>query len=233
MNKLIKRVDGFSLIELLVAALVFTVVAGGVFSVLLGSQLRYQSDSGLTSAFQQANLVMDQITRDIHSAGYPPVGSFNSATAMAHPEYFAVAFPWSPSYPFTQCMVNATCTSPAGNDLLLEAEVDGSAVQWIRYTLDGVTLKRGLAQKQPNTDPLTQSSLQVANMLPYLENVVNPSSAPIFTYSGNAGAPVVYPGDIYEVNVCLIVRSAKPDPQTGQLRKITVTGQAVRFNPNQ
>jgi hypothetical protein len=29
------------------------------------------------------------------------------------------------------------------------------------------------------------------------------------------------------------VQSAQADPQTGQYRTITVTGQAVRFNPNQ
>jgi hypothetical protein len=204
-----------------------------MFSVLLSSQLRYQSDSGLTTVFQQANLVMDQITRDIHSAGYPPVGLFDPSTVFNHPEYYAVAFPWSPNYPYTRCTVNATCTSPSGNDLLLEAEVDGNTVQWIRYTLDGTTLKRGTAPKVANpADPLAQNSLLVANMLPYLENVVNPSDRPIFAYSPDPGRYLNYPADIFEVKVCLIVQAPKPDPQTGLRRTITVTGQAVRLNPN-
>jgi len=29
------------------------------------------------------------------------------------------------------------------------------------------------------------------------------------------------------------VRSLQPDPQTNQFRTVTLTGQAVRFNPNQ
>lgn len=235
MNKPVKRADGFSLIELLMAALIFTVVAGGIFSVLLNSQIRYQSDSGLTTVFQQANLVMDQITRDIHSAGYPPIGSFDPSQVNpnSHSDYYAVAFPWSPNYPSTRCTVNATCTTPSANDLLLEAQVDGSAVQWIRYTLDGTTLKRGTAAKQPGADPLAQDALQVANMLPYLENVVNHSaSTDVFKYSADPGKFLNFPSDIFEVNVCLIVQSANPDPQTGKRRTITVTGQAVRFNPN-
>lgn len=234
MNKLVKNEKGYSLIELLVAALIFTIVAGGMFSVLLSSQLRYQSDSGLTTVFQQANLVMDQITRDIHSAGYPPVSSFEPSTAFNHPEYVAIAFPWSPNYPFTRCVVSA-CTIPGANDLLLEADGGaGQGVQWIRYTLDGTTLRRGMMTKVPNVDPLTQPQLEVSQMLPYLENVVNQSSSRnVFTYANYPGKTMVYPSDIYEVNVCLIVQSANADPQTGKRRTITVTGQAVRFNPNQ
>ena len=214
------------------AALIFTVVAGGIFSVLLSSQMRYQSDSGLTSLFQQANLVMDQITRDIHSAGYPPSSSLSSGSSS---QYFAVAFPWSPNYPFGTCTVSATCTSPADNDLFLEVYTDNK-VQWVRYTLDGTTLKRGMAPKAANIDPLTVDALAPSNMLPYLENVVNQTqSTPrnIFTYFDNNGVGPSSPLNIFEVNICLIVRSPKPDPQTGQPRAITVTGQAVRFNPNQ
>ena len=93
-----------------------------------------------------------------------------------------------------------------------------------------------MVQKAANTDPLSEPQLQASNMLPYLENVVNqnqPTPRDIFTYSGYAGRSAVSPSDIYEVNVSLIVQSATADPQTGQRRTITVTGQAVRFNPNQ
>jgi type II secretory pathway component PulJ len=237
MNQSFKRADGFSLIELLMAALIFTVVAGGIFSVLLSSQMRYQSDSGLTSLFQQANLVMDQITRDIHSAGYPPSSSFNLTVTQNASNWnvFAVAFPWSPNYPFGTCTLGAMCTSPADNDLLLEVYTDNQ-VQWVRYTLDGTTLKRGMTPKAANTDPLSVSALAPSNMLPYLENVVNQTqSTPrsVFTYFDNNGVGPSSPSNIFEVNICLIVQSPKPDPQTGQPRAITVTGQAMRFNPNQ
>ena len=237
MNKPNGHANGFSLIELLVAALIFTIVAGGVFSVLLSSQVRYQTDSGLTTAFQQANIVMDQITRDVHSSGYPPEGSFSSNVSQNSSNWyvFSVAFPWSPNYPGTPCSVNATCISPSATDLLLEVYTNNS-VWWVRYTLDGTTLRRGTVQKAANTDPLSMTELQTSNMLPYLENVVNQTqSTPrdIFDYYDNTEQLTSNLSAIYEVNVCLIVKSLTADPQTGQHRTITVTGQAVRFNPNQ
>jgi prepilin-type N-terminal cleavage/methylation domain-containing protein len=233
MNKSFTRANGFSLIELLIAALIFTIVAGGVFSVLMSSQLRYQSDSGLTTAFQQANLVMDQITRDIHSAGYPPSSSFNSTVTQNSSNWylFAVAFPWSPNYPGTVCTVG-TCVAPGDDDLILEEDLgNGNGVQWIRYKLDGTTLKRGVTKKAAG-DPGSAPDLALTAMLPYLENVVNPSGTPIFQYFDHAGGSAVNPSNIYEVNVRLIVQSATTDPQTGKRRTITVTGQAVRFNSN-
>src|SRR6267378_440310 len=46
--------SGYSLIELLVATVLFTIIAGIIFSLLFSAQLRYSSESGLTTAFQHA-----------------------------------------------------------------------------------------------------------------------------------------------------------------------------------
>jgi prepilin-type N-terminal cleavage/methylation domain-containing protein len=239
MKRLAQCEDGFSLIELLVAALIFTVIAGGIFSVLLSSQLRYQSDSGLTNIFQQANLAMDQITRDIHSAGYPPPSSFSGGISSTNANYYALPFAWSPGYPAMpapSCMTGSsgTCAIPGDDDLILEADQgNGNGVQWIRYSLAGTTLKRVVVTKQASADPV--SLTDPSNAPPYLENVIN-GTKPVFTYGSDpsvtAGAPYT-PLQIREVNICLIVQSPNADPQTGQHRSITVTGQAVRFNPNQ
>jgi Tfp pilus assembly protein PilW len=231
MKKFTKRENGYSLIELLVAALIFTVVAGGIFSVLLGSQLRYQSDSGLTNVFQEANLVMDQITRDIHSAGYPPQSSLSS-TAL--PKYYAFPFAWSPGYPTVppSCSVGS-CTIPGDYDLILETDQsNGYGVQWIRYSLVGTTLKRVVVTKG-GSDPVGSTDPTTAP--PYLENVINGANA-VFTYGPDTSVQQnasYTPLQIREVNICLMVQSPAADPQTGQHRTITVTGQAVRFNPNQ
>ncbi len=56
MSKSRKRVNGYSLVELLVATVLFTIVAGTVFSLLLSAQLRYRGESDVTTAFQQANM---------------------------------------------------------------------------------------------------------------------------------------------------------------------------------
>jgi type II secretory pathway pseudopilin PulG len=234
-----KREDGYSLVELLVATILFTIIAGSVFSLLLSAQLRYRGESNVTTAFQQANVAIDQITRDVHSAGYPPPSSFAGPPALApDPRLVALPFSWSlgSGYPNTPCTVNATCGAfPGDYDLILEADTgDGNGVQWIRYSLQGTTLMRGVTGKQGFKDPvaLTDNSL-----LPYLDNVQNGpgyKSLPIFSYGYDCinPSPAPQPPNICSVDILLIVQSAQPDPQTGQLRTITLTGQAARFNPN-
>lgn len=231
MKKSIQHANGFSMIEMLVTVFIFTVIAGTVFSLLLSSQMRYSSESSLTSAFQQANVALDQITRDVHSAGYPPASSFTGDQAFYHPENVAIPLAWSPTYPSSPCTVGATCLVPGDYDLILEADL-GGGVQWIRYSLQGTTLMRGMTGKQANVDPASATDPSTGVLTPYLDNVINGSkSVPIFSYHYDNGTPPE-PSNIREVNISLIVQSAKPDPQTGQLRTITLTGQAARFNPD-
>src|SRR5258706_6904808 len=101
MSKSRKRVNGYSLVELLVATVLFTIIAGSAFSLLLSAQLRYRGESDLTTAFQQANVAIDQITRDVHSAGYPPASSFAPGVVQGNPALMAVPFSWSTGYPNT------------------------------------------------------------------------------------------------------------------------------------
>ena len=252
MSKQAKGANGFSMLEMLIAALVFTVVAGSIFSILLSSQLRYQSDSGLTTAFQQANLVIDQITRDVHSAGYPPASAFGiaSGACAASQAKIAMAFAWSPNYstvwpcnnppvPAAPCLVDSTCTIPGPNDLIVEAAASDGTVQWIRYSLTGTTLLRIAVAKAPAADAASATDPNTVQAAPYLENVMNASdSTPVFTYVPDPSVglappyPPYPPSRIRIVNISLKVQSAKPDSQTGQFRKVTLTGQAVRFNPN-
>ena len=241
-----KCAAGFSLIELLVVSVIFTIITGAVFSLLLNSQVRYQSESSLTEAFQQANVVMDQITRDVHSAGYPPVSSVAAASCSTKADKIAVPFAWSPNYftnwpcntprnPAMPCVVRAGCSIPGDYDLILEADPgDGNGVQWIRYSLSGTTLFRGVAQKAVGADPVSSTN---AALIPYLDGVLNGSkSKAIFSYKPDTSFPPAAnfgPADIREVNISLIVQASKPDPQTGQFRTISLTGQAIRLNPNQ
>src|SRR5712672_3836671 len=235
MNTSHKHINGYSLVELLVATVLFTIIAGTIFSLLFSAQLRYSSESGLTTAFQQANVAIDQITRDIHSAGYPRPSSFAPGVALTNPQLMALPFSWSPGYPNTPCTVRASCgTVPGDYDLILETDTgDGSGVQWIRYSLQGTTLMRGMTPKIPFADPVASTAGGV--MLPYVDNVMNGpanSALPIFSYRFDCTNPLVpsQPSNICRVNIALIVQAAQPDPQTGQFRAITLTGQAALFN---
>jgi Tfp pilus assembly protein PilW len=219
--------SGFSLVELLVGTVLFTIITGAVFSLLMSAQLRYSGESNVTDAFQQANVAIDQIVRDVHSAGYPPKTSVLAGTP---PENYALPFAWSPTYPGTPCTVGSggSCTIPGDFDLILEADT-GNGVQWIRYSLQNGTLMRGVAPKS-GSDPVTPTN---GALVAYLDNVINPTSTPVFSYTFESPTSPNQPSYIREVNITLMVRSALPDPQTQQFRTITLTGQATRFNPNQ
>jgi type II secretory pathway pseudopilin PulG len=224
---------GFSLVELLVGTVLFTIITGAVFSLLVSAQRRYRGESSVTEAFQQANVAIDQIVRDVHSAGYPPKNSFGAAVSKAHPENYALPFAWSPNYPGTPCTLGTAgnCVVPGNNDLIVEADT-GSGVQWIRYSLQNGTLMRGGALKVPGSDPVSSTD---KSLVSYLENVINPTSVPVFSYGfdNTTPPPPSQPPYIREVDITLIVQSAERDPQTRQFRTITLTGQATRFNPNQ
>jgi type II secretory pathway pseudopilin PulG len=236
MKKRKHSAGGFSLVELLVGTILFTIVTGIAFSLLMSAQLRYQGESTTTEAFQQANVALDQIVRDVHSAGYPPMSSFGATVASLN---YALPFAWTPSYPATPCTVGGTCTIPGEYDLIVEADLgNGQGVQWIRYSLQGTTLMRGMAPKL-GTDPVGSTDPQLVS---YLENVMNGSnSLPIFSYVCDGeptqqpcnGGPTQSPSTIREVSIFLMVRSLQPDPQTHQYRTVTLKGQAMRFNPSQ
>jgi len=230
MQKQKRGVAGFSLVELLIGTILFTVITGVAFSLLVSSLFRYQGESTVTEAFQQANVALDQIVRDVHSAGYPPKSSFSTTVASNDPSVYALPFAWTPSYPGTPCTVGGTCTVPGEYDLIVETQL-GNQVQWLRYSLVGTTLMRGIAPKVKFQDPVNATT---SVMVPYLDNVMNGSnSLPMFSYVFDSGTITQTASDIRQVNVSLIVRSLQPDPQTNQFRTVTLTGQAVRFNPNQ
>src|SRR5258708_36815037 len=94
---------GFSLVELLVGTILFTIVTGIAFSVLMSAQLRYQGESTVTEAFQQANVALDQIVRDVHSAGYPPMSSLSATVANnnGNAGKYAFRFACAPAYTAT------------------------------------------------------------------------------------------------------------------------------------
>lgn len=241
---------GFSLVELMIATLLFTTIAGITFALLGVSLQRYKGEKDYLNSFQQANVAMDQIARDVHSAGYPPANSFLATTLALNPTKVATPFAWMPAYPAVPCTVGATCiTSPSGFDLITEADLGtGNGVQWVRYSLQGTTLMRGVATKA-GIDPVAATD---RTLIPYLENVMNNASAaqmatlkvtnpqlfpgnvavPIFTYIPDTGT-AFQPPNIREVNVTLIVQSQRPDPNTNRYRVVVLTGQAARINPNQ
>lgn len=269
MNIKQSKQGGFSLIEMMVVTIVFTIITGVVFMLLIVSEQRYRTETEVLDSFQGANVAIDQMTRDIHQAGFPPANAYAAAAAAfvaANPKLVAVPFSWFAvaGYPAATCTLTngGTCGGAPGDyDIIVEEDPDPVAVgvvQWIRYQLPAGshTLLRAAVNKGI---PLTPGAQTQPQLVPYLDGVMNNANAaeianikqyypdlfpgnvpvPIFTYyCDTAAGPVLCtaantPLDIRQVQVTLIVQALAHDQKTQAPRIVTLTGQAMRINPNQ
>ena len=245
-----KNNAGFTLLELMVATVLFIVITGAVFAVVIATQARYKAEKEYMSAFQQANVAIDQITRDIHGAGFPAKIVYNTSVQgiSANSTNWALPVAFYPNYPNSTCVIGSTCSTPASYDLILE-EDQGSGVVWIRYKLSGNILYRAVVAKTTSTNPMTATD---DSLVPYLENVMNNASAsdiatitasypgtfpggnavPVFTFPQYQGATQA-PPNIHNINIALIVQAPGKDLQTQGVRVATFTAQASTINPYQ
>jgi type II secretory pathway component PulJ len=136
-------------------------------------------------------------------------------------------------------------------------QITGSTVQFIRYKLDNTTLYRGMFPKVSGQDPY--ATIPDSLLVPFVQNVMNNASAaqiaqinaaypnmfpggnpvPVFTYMCDtstgpqncaSAGPDGVPTNIRSVTITLIVATPTPDPQTGQIRMVELTGRASRIN---
>jgi len=236
------RQRGFTLIELLTALGIFLLICGAAFTLLASSQQRYQTESQVLTSFQEARLALDQIVRDVNDSGYPPPTYSDGTPADSASSPFA----WYPGYPtFPGCSIGGTCVTPGGFDLIIETNPNRQTsitVQWIRYQLQGTTLSRAAVNKD-STDPATATS---GNFVPFVQNVVNSASQPIFSYTCDTPAALQpqpkpcssagtdnSPANIRDVAITLIVATPLPDATSGAQRIVQLSGRGRRINPNQ
>jgi len=61
--------DGFTLVEVLVTALILTFIIAGIFAVLNVADISWHTDMGLVELQQQARLAMEVMIREIRQSG--------------------------------------------------------------------------------------------------------------------------------------------------------------------
>lgn len=71
-----KRQLGFSLIELMVVLLILSVMMGAVFAQISLVQQRNSVEQSRVDIFEEGRSFVDQMTRDLHHAGYPNPRNF-------------------------------------------------------------------------------------------------------------------------------------------------------------
>jgi type II secretory pathway pseudopilin PulG len=249
--------------ELMVSVGIFLLICGAIFELMGTTQNRFRTESQVLSAFEEARLGLDQIVRDVNDAGYPPQNHFSGAPPVT--AYAVSPIAWMPNYlpaPGTPCQIGTagggTCTSPGDFDLIVEGDVDGTGVQWIRYQLQGTTLMRGATLKVAGTDPVTATA---GAMLPYVLNVMN-NATPAQIAQFQAAFPAMFPGgtpqplfqftcdaptgpvlcqialgsnspaNVRDVDITLIVMTPQRDAQTNQIHLVELNGRGHRLNPN-
>jgi prepilin-type N-terminal cleavage/methylation domain-containing protein len=261
-----KRVNpsrgGFTIVEMIVAMGIFLIICAAMFELLDLSQKKFNSETQLTAAYQDARLAMDQIVRDVDASGYPSTSMFS--VLPTSPSSYAIGpVAWSPNYPLTPCTLG-TCATPGDYDLIVETRLStDTQVSWIWYHLDGTTLYRAVVTKTAG-DPLSVVSSS-GNKVAFLSNVMNnPGAAqlaqitseypsmfpgggpqPIFQYTcytpGGAAptAPCPLAGsdnsanNVCDVDITLIVKTPQSDLQTQKLKLVELNGRGHRLNPVQ
>jgi len=214
---------GFTLMELMVSSSVFLVLSGAIFTLLTSSQQQFQAQSQLVGAFDEARLGMDQIVRDVNSAGFPSISNFSQTPNAG--AYAMTPFAWDPGYLAAPpalpapCTIGGggTCVTPGDFDLIVEGNVDGSGVNWIiRYQLpaNSTTLQRGVTPKVANQDPVTATS---GVMLPYILNVMNnPGGARIAQIKAIPAYNAMFPGGnpvpVFQYSCDVLNPGAIPNP---------------------
>jgi len=229
---------GFSLIELMIVVLLLSVIMAAIFQQINEVQQRAAAEETKLDMFQESREFMDQLSRDLHQAGYPSARNFGLGTLTADPSR-----PISPYAADYRAAVGITKID--SGDLWFEGDVDGTGnVSVVQYHLDTSTtgncpcLRRS-AQQKINGDPLTGQTAPVYQV--EIQNVQNGTSTnPIFfAYSHGVGTALTLPVDftanptsvasIDSIKIVLTVQSNVPDPKT-QLRPVTTLVSTVKLN---
>jgi len=219
--------QGFSFIEVLMSIVLLLVMTSVIFGVMKKALARSGTEQAKLDMFQSGREFMDQMSRDLHQAGYPNPQNYSAGTLIT---------PNSNDHRAAVGLVKIT-----DGDLWFEGDVDGSGVvSVIQYHLDTSTgggcpcLRRSQIVKS-DADPLAQGPAT------YQVEVQGVQNTDIFSaYRGTtAGTPVTLPVDftsdastvaaIDTVRAVLTVQSQYKDPETKE-KPISTLITTVRLN---
>ena len=206
--------QGFSLVELMMAIVVLLVVVGGIFSVIDVVNQRSYTEQAKLDMFQESREFMDQLSRDLHEAGYPSTQNLASNVLTVSP--------------VTNDHRNAVgIVKIDSGDLWFEGNVDGTGVVYsVQYHLDtstanGCPCLRRSQQVKIDGNPVTGQTAATYEV--EVQGVQNTNIFSAFLH-GATGTPVALPVDfntdgstianIDTIETVLTIKSTHVDSQT-------------------
>lgn len=230
--------QGLTLIEVMVVLLLVTLLGGLIFSQIDTVNQRTNNEEQKLDLFQEARDFMDQMTRDLHQAGYPNMHNFASGQLASVSSCSTLSDP-------TACdsHVAAGVVKIDKDQLWFEGDVDGSGtVSSVQYQLittgaNCPCLRRSQIAKIDG-DPLTGQGTPV--FYTEIQGVQNGTSAnPIFYAYDSNNNPITLPVDfdsngatlasINTIKVVITAQSKFIDPKTGVAPSVTMVS-TVRLN---
>jgi prepilin-type N-terminal cleavage/methylation domain-containing protein len=235
--------SGFSLIEMMITLVIMTIIMGAVFQQLTIIIQRSQTEQIKLDLYQEAREFMDQMSRDLHQAGYPNQRNFGPA-ALATPT--------------TNDAKNAVgLVRVAAGELVFEGDVDGTGlVSSVAYHLDSTAvgcappakpcLRRSQVTPKTTGDPATeQVSATFQTEVQNVQNDITQLQGAIFSAFRADGTQVTLPvqidisnptaavnatlASINTIRVVLIVQSNAVDRPTG-VKPVTTLVSTVKLN---
>jgi prepilin-type N-terminal cleavage/methylation domain-containing protein len=219
--------SGFSLLEMMIVMVVLLIITAAIFQVINLSTERSSAEQTKVDMFQEAREFMDQMSRDMRTAGYPNPRNMDQAVFTEDPIV-------------NDLHAAAGVVKVDSGDLWFEGDVDGSGVvSVVQYHLDTSTanncpcLKRSQLPKI-NGDPLTGQTAPT-----YQVEVQGVQNANIFTaYTNGAfvGLPVTIAtatgttiATVDTIQAQLTLQGANIDLKT-HVKPVTTLVSSIRLN---
>ena len=221
---------GFSIVELMVSIVVMMIVLGGVFSVIDVVNQRSATEQSKLDMFQEAREFMDQMSRDLHQAGYPSLRHYLRTGQLT-------------SDPIINDPKNAVgIVKVSAGDLWFEGDVDGTGeVSVIRYHLDNSTTNGCPCLRRSQLPKIDGNPVDGQTAEVYQVQVQGVQDDDIFSAfsRGTTGTPISLPADftatpdtiasVDTIKVVLALRGLTKDPRTGTYPEATLVS-TVKLN---
>jgi prepilin-type N-terminal cleavage/methylation domain-containing protein len=203
--------EGFSLIELLIVLAVFTLIMGGVFTVLGRSQNRYDFEQEVADIQQTARNCIDLMEREIRLVGFPKASYYDSTLGRTE----------SNSNLVSRRFIAPSGTTTSATDLLFEGDIDEDGiVDVIEYRLNNNNLERSAVDKPAGAGAAAPSFQVIAQNVAALN----------LTYFDPNGNATTTPAAVQAVQIVLTLTTTSLDPENRNRRTITVQTRALVRN---